>query len=252
MVTFSVKHGYKNKKEVQYEQMDNGLRVALWNTLELFFWNKREENASGLIEVGDYFWDQPLKIIVSALWIDLLNWSLDEMPPYWGDVKGELKHHLFYCEWHEVYSFVEYLAPLAENLERGSAQRFVERCNTVLKQQCSAWQFVKGTIIPISNEIELEEISSAMEIPFDSVRNQLQTALDCLSKRPVPDKRNCIKETISAVESLARKILDSKNETFGKLIPQLQKELYLHESNKETLRNYWKWTCEISRHGERD
>lgn len=252
MAIFSAKYGYKSKKEIQYETMDSDLRVALWNTLELFFWIKREKNSSGIIEVGDNFWDQPLKIIVSTLWIDLLNWPLDEMPEYWGDVKSELKSHFFNCEWHEAYSFIEYLAPLAENLEKESARKFVKRCNTVLEQQCSAWRFVKGTICPISNEVELDEIKLAMESPFDAVRNQIQTALECLSKRPEPDKRNCIKESVSAVETIARKILGAKSETLGALIPQLKKELYLHKNNEEMLRNFWTWTCEISRHGEKD
>ena len=252
MATFSIKYGYKNKKAIQYESMDNDLQVALWNTLDLFFWSKREKNASGIIEVGDNFWEQPLKIIVTVLWIELLNRPIDEMPSYWGDVKSELKTHFFHCEWHEAYSLIEFLAPLAEHLERGNAREFVKRCNTVLEQQSSAWRFVKGTICPISNEIELEEIKLAMESPFDTVRKQFQTALECLAKRPEPDKRNCIKEAISAVESLARKILDAKNETLGTLIPQLKKELHLHKNNEEMLRNFWTWTCEISRHGEKD
>lgn len=252
MATFSERHGLKLKKTIQLVDIDDDLKNGLWTALDLFCWMKRKQNMSGMLRIGDPIDDETLEAIVAAVWIKLLKLPLDLMPNEWRDLKGQLRIRYFKFQWHEIYTFLEFIAPRLESLERGNERRFVEYCNQVLKEEVSAWRFIRGYIVPISNEIEVQTIETAMSTPHEVVNKQFKTALASLSQKPEPDKRNCIKEAISAVESLVRKILAVESGTLGELIPDLQTELNLHEKYKETLRNFWLWTCDVARHGEKD
>lgn len=78
--------------------------------------------------------------------------------------------------------------------------------NQLFEKEYVGYRFIAGEIVPITDKSESAEIEQACLIPFDGARTQLQKALGFLSDREHPDYKNCVKESISAVESVCKVI----------------------------------------------
>lgn len=78
--------------------------------------------------------------------------------------------------------------------------------NQLFEKEYVGYRFIAGEIVPITDKRESAEIEQACLIPFDGARTQLQKALGFLSDREHPDYKNCVKESISAVESVCKVI----------------------------------------------
>lgn len=72
-----------------------------------------------------------------------------------------------------------------------------------------------------------------------------------MSDRQNPDYRNSIKESISAVEGFAMKLLNHESITLGKAIPQLKNKYGLHQNLLASLHKLYAYTCDEDgvRHG---
>jgi hypothetical protein len=82
--------------------------------------------------------------------------------------------------------------------------------NQTLETGRSGYRFVNGRLVPISSPVETEAveeaISSCRHSGLSAASIHIDAALECFSRRPEPDYRNSIKESISAVESVAKLI----------------------------------------------
>lgn len=78
--------------------------------------------------------------------------------------------------------------------------------NQLFEKEYVGYRFIAGEIVPITDKSESAEIEQACLIPFDGACTQLQKALGFLSDREHPDYKNCVKESISAVESVCKVI----------------------------------------------
>lgn len=78
-------------------------------------------------------------------------------------------------------------------------------------------------ISPITDEVELSEITEALSISDDVLHDHLDKALGYLSDRENPDYANSIKESITAVEYACNKITGEKNTTLGSLLKHIDK-----------------------------
>ena len=109
-------------------------------------------------------------------------------------------------------------------------------------------------VVPITDEIEMQEIEKACQTPFEGARAQLQKALGFLSDREHPDYKNCVKESISAVESVCETIVGSDNgATLGKAVKHLEEHgLKIHSSLREGISKLYGYACDQGgvRHGE--
>lgn len=256
MLIFSDRQGYEGKKPLQIDSIDDNLRNGLWNGLDLFFWGQYKSAVEMQISlVNRYFPDQPLKDIVTALWMYHLKLPKDSMPSKWRLIREQLREYYYGCDWFRVYNFIEYLAPEAENFGKGRAQKFVEYCNQVLETEQSAYRFVKGQIVPITNSTEIEEIETAIANPYDAVGTQVRSALSLLADKKNPDYRNCIKEAIGAVETATKLIAGNSKGTLGTVLPELKKLLNLHPAQVEGFLKLYGYTSDDEsgiRHGMMD
>lgn len=108
-----------------------------------------------------------------------------------------------------------------------------------------AYRVIDGQIVQITDEEEVVAIEQAMKVS-SSVKTHLSEALKLLSARPNPDYRNSIKESISAVEAICRKITGEN--TLGKALVKLEQngvkipsilqsaftKLYVYTNNEST------------------
>jgi hypothetical protein len=227
-------------KNLQLDTMDNDLRNGLWN---VYMQDVVQYFASidKLSEYGDFLWRFFYKL------------PIDERPNR-GRLIEEIKADFFSYNPFEVYNFIEFhvSSDFYYSLQFDSHQ-FINHCNTVLEEEFSAFRFLERMLTPISNEVEIGEITEALTVgdgtfntSYKGVNLHLKAALHFLSDKTKPDYRNSIKEAISAVETLCRALTNES--ILGKAINSFEKKgvkfnnefkagiekLYAYTNNKES------------------
>jgi len=133
----------------------------------------------------------------------------------------------FAAEWNEIYEFIEFTAEI-------QGKGFIFICNHFLKRELSAYRFVDGVLVEINSEEEIIEIEKAINTAdkYKPVRTHLSSALHLLSEKKKPDYRNSVKESISAVESLCKLLIDNNTATLGEALKIIEKENIIPKSLK--------------------
>lgn len=118
--------------------------------------------------------------------------------------------------------------------------------NKILARENSAYRFISGKITPITSNDEIEEIEKAVSAPdnYAGARTHLQTSLGHLTDRENPDYRNSIKESISAVESLTKKLVGDDKATLGQALKILETKHNLHASLKSAFMTLYGYTSD--------
>lgn len=158
------------------------------------------------------------------------------------------------ASYNEVLDLLEYICNWLSAKTYSCSEQFQKSFNSLFQQEYVGYRFVSGQIVPITDELEIREIEQACQTPFEGARIQLQKALGFLSDREHPDYKNCIKESISAVESVCETIVGSENgATLGKAVKHLEEHgLKIHSSLREGISKLYGYACDQGgvRHGE--
>lgn len=239
MSIFSRRYGYNPEKNIQIKSMDKELKIGLWNALCQHFWNHLEEDGIGNVIPKD-----ALRTAIRNLWLNHYKEPLSSMPYYWDGLYEEVTKRFGHSKWYEVFDLLEALYPFADNLKNGEANAFASECNRVFEMERSAYRFVGGHIVPVTNQSEIGEIEEAMVSPSDAVADQIRSALSKLSDKKNPDYRNCIKESIGAVETAARLAAGDPKGTLGSLLRDLKKKLNLHPAQVEGFQKLYGFTSD--------
>lgn len=217
-ISFSQRKGLRPfKKKMQIESMDADLKNSLWNTI-LDYYLKNQ--VKSLAEPhGNYL------VFFSKVWSDFFKSPTDEIltQMLWRAIPI-LKTQFLSFKWNEVYDFIEFLASNINPIENGqTADDFVNACNLILEREFSGYRFVGRTITEITSESEIRELEKALESPLKSVNQHLEQALALMADRNNPDYRNSIKESISAVEAICRKITGKDSSTLGEALNEIRR-----------------------------
>lgn len=157
------------------------------------------------------------------------------------------------ASYNEVLDLLEYICNWLSAKTYSCSEQFQKSFNSLFQQEYVGYRFVSGQIVPITDELEIREIEQACLIPFDGARTQLQKALGFLSDREHPDYKNCVKESISAVESICKIIVGDDSATLGAALKRLKEHgLEIHPSLKEGISKLYGYTCDQGgvRHSE--
>ncbi len=92
----------------------------------------------------------------------------------------------------------------------------------------------------------LKPISETMlrDSKFAAVAAHLQRALELYSNREIPDYRNSIKESISAVECIARIVAENPKATLGDALKAIEKKGSLHPALKDGFLKLYGYTSD--------
>ena len=157
------------------------------------------------------------------------------------DILGVIRDYFFQCEWFEVYDFLEYVVGYYEKL-MSPLSGFL---NQYLERELSAYRFVSGQLSDITDEQELEMLESALaDSRFNGVTAHLKRSLELYANRENPDYRNSIKESISAVESIARIVTDNPKATLSDALKALEKRGSLHPALKDGFLKLYAYTSD--------
>lgn len=216
--------------------MDDELRVALWNAYYLAVIERsKPQYGYGVTETfSDYY---------HRLWANHLKRPLDSMPKEHHYLADEAKKYFKSCEWYGVYDLIEFTT---QNLRTSLREDFERRVNSILERELSGYRSVSGKIVAISDKSEVESIESALNSPETprSVRVHLNQALQMLSSRTSPDYRNSIKESISAVESLAKSMTGDPHANLGAALQIIESQGKMHAALKKSLTALYGYTSD--------
>lgn len=181
---------------------------------------------------------QPLKqpLEVSETHKAFIALIRDENEPWDYDNESEtsaLAHHLKECAWTEFYDFVELVGAL---LIKKEADAFIDspdyfkdyqtRVNALFQEDGIGWSLGdKAELyrqVPKSLAKRIASTEAALEDQYSVARVHFQKALSYLHQHPI-DEANSIKETVSALESVARALFP-KASTLGVAIKYMRKD----------------------------
>jgi hypothetical protein len=230
-----------NTKVIQSESMDMDLRNSLWNALIAFYWALYKAPYSGGIGRGDYVNGSNLHQIAIAIYMFHYKKPIDTIEVYWEYFLQEIRTNFYKLQWYEVYDFIEFIV---QNGPIQSQKAFIESCNAVLQRENSAYRFIGGTIGEITSTEEVAEIEEALESAsnYQGVRVHLDRALKLLADKQNPDYRNSMKESISAVEALAKHLTGNPKATLGEALTELERRHRLDPVLKKAFSTLYGYT----------
>lgn len=219
---FSERKGYKTpNSKVQNEEMTVELRNSIWNVLDVNIWS-----AERFLYVQ--YREPDIQPFSKSLWFHYFKQPIDNRPERSADILDEIRKYFFKCPWYEVYDFLEFVLNYFKN------QYLNDFTNRILSIELSGYRFVEGHITNLTSEDEISSLTAALsDKEFPGVQTHLKTALALFSDKKKPDYRNSIKESISAVESMAQAITKNPKATLGDALKVLEKSTNLHSALKE-------------------
>lgn len=225
MKSFSQRKGLKPVSEIiQTDDMNDELRISLWNTLDMHIWSTKDYVNTYTSISTPY-----INSFSKALWVSLKK-PIDNLPQRGEDKLREIRHLFFSFKWNEVYEFIEFVI----RFYKINKPELSQHINNVLARERSGYRVIDGNVVDIIDEQEVEMLEEALkDIEFEGVNAHLKRSLELLSDRENPDYRNSIKESISAVESISIIITSKEKATLGEALNELEKNNKIHKALKE-------------------
>ena len=233
---FSERKGYKSISEViQHDGMDANLRNSLWNFLDTQIWDRK-----GFLHWTGFDYDKNhIESLSKYLWSEYFKKPIDSRPLTFINILQELRQYFFNCKWFEVYDFIECVLSYFDD------EKLYNAVNSVLERELSGYRFVNKIITEIIDPQEIETLEQAMtDSDFPAVRKHLRRALELYSDRENPDYRNSIKESISAVESLAKVITGKNKAKLNEALSIIEHRSMLHPALKAALLKLYGYTSD--------
>lgn len=219
--------------EIQVGAMNEELRNSLWNVFDVLIWSSK-----------DFMWVQYGKPGINNfsenLWFHFYKQPIDSRPEHSTRKLAIIREKFFSYEWYEVYDFIEFVIS-----KFGQNQHLVEALNAILERELAGYRIISGNVVDITGEQEVVMLEEALkDTRFEGVNAHLKRALELLSDRKSPDYRNSIKESISAVESIAKIISDNPKATLGDALKILEKNNKLHPALKNGFSSLYGYTSD--------
>lgn len=243
MKSFSERKGLKPVRQtILIDGMTEDLRNSLWNALHLAVWESEDfmHNRYGNLPEIDSF--------SAHLWFSYFKKPIDERPSFAYSNRSErilkiIRDYFFGASWNEIYDFLEFVVSAFQK-DKPHLTVFLNR---VLTNEMSAYRFIDGRLADITGEQEREMLDEALaDTRFAAVSRHLERALALLVDRKQPDYRNSIKESISAVEAVARLVSGSEKATLGEALKVLEKSGKLHSALKDGFSKLYGYTNDSS------
>ena len=227
--------------------MDSDLRMALWNVMLDSVWKFGNYHL-----IDGALWQM---LLVKRVWKDELRRPLDELPTTREWLVEAFKEWWFRAEWFKVYDvvnlYVEHIGTVGNPF--AELRVFREELDRVLEREGSGYRVVGNQLVEISNEEEIREIEEALgnERAGEGARMHLQQAVVLLAQKPEPDYRNSVKESISAVEAMARAVTENPKASLKEALKVVEERAELHVGLRVGLEKLYGYTSDEKgvRHG---
>ena len=231
-------------KSLQIEGIDVELKNGLWNIYKTHFL----ESACDKHEQTNKGSNRP---IFYSLWHDFFKASFDECHYNYHYAEENIKNFFFTEEWYRVYDLIEFAIQLEgkNNEIYFDVEGLVVNTNEVLEREFAGYRIINSRVAPISNIHEVNEIEKAADnlSNFSSLNicnSHLSASLQMISHKTTPDYRNSIKESISAVEALAKIISGNSKDSLGSAIDKIKGKLKIHGALEKGIKSLYAYTSD--------
>ena len=240
MGSFAERIGKRAARSViQTDSLDEETRTELWNVLHALQTAVDRAARSGSETEGK---------LLSALWRWQSKKPADEEPrdyQMWEIVKTSVLRD----EWFDVLDLIEEVVRYLKKFEDFQTDEIssivAEAMNGVFEQYLVGFRFVGGKISPLDSTTEAEAVVAAQADAdvIAGARHSLDQAVEHLADRENPDYPNSIKESISAVEAVVKKLTGEG--TLGAGLTKLEGAgLKLHPALKQAWSKMYGWTSD--------
>ena len=245
MTSFAQRMGLRAARSTtQRGDLDRETRTELWNVLVTL------RNVLSHIADESYRSDTTEGRLLDAVWVWEFKKPRDEMNSA-ENVWAAIKASILTADWYVVLDMVEaivkylerYKTPRSTDLPDAVAESF----NNSFERYLVGYRFIGNEITPIDSTAEAETVVNAQEdaesIP--GARHSLNRAVELLADRQSPDYPNSIKESISAVESIVKKVTGEG--TLGAGLNKLEAAgLTIHPALRAAWSKMYGWTSDAN------
>lgn len=220
------------------------MKNSIWNSISGFFYNDDNRKNDFCTYLAKNFRKSRADEVPRAKFITGCNQELDN----W------LSQYYFSLSCHELYDLVEFLVEQTRfpHSTDSAIKQKEDSFNQMFESERSGYRLIGGKISRITDPLEHEAVATCLdqlnEANMFGAKKHIETAQQLFSKRPTPDYRNSIEESISVVESIA-KILGTKDVTKvgGGISPALMvlsDKVKLHEALKLAFEKLYGFTSD--------
>ena len=231
------------KTELEKEGLSEELRNLLWSLVRDLIIDELRNEPTFNHRTGKENRYSPLVSFLRHIWLDFFKKPVDELLIRNGSLADtspldQIRNWFFKADWHLAFDFIEFCSRFDK--------RFQEICNNILKQEMSAYRFVDNQLVEISSKEEIIEIQDAIKNAgkYKSVKLHLKQAISLYSDRKKPDYRNSIKESISAVEAIAKIIVKNDKTTLGQALKVIEKTHKIPNALKSAFATLYGYTSD--------
>ncbi len=179
-----------------------------------------------------------------------------------SQVKWEVKRKLNRCDWHRVYDIIEAISykiwrrdasyPIMfGELFPKKASYFDKTINSVMREEGIGWKLIEGKVI-YRGEGPFEAVAEAApgylkQASLPIAANELQQALNDMSRRPDPDLSGAIQHAYAGVECVVRQVCGD-NATLGDLLKRYPDKI--PPALSTAIGSLWGYASQYGRHME--
>lgn len=117
--------------------------------------------------------------------------------------------------------------------------------NKLFEMECVGYRFVGNQIVAITEQTEIEEIEQSLNNSIGGCKKHIEKAVGFLADRERKDYKNCIKESISAVESVCQLITKNNKATLGQALKLLKdKGVNIHSAIESAFSKLYGYTSD--------
>ena len=216
----------------QIDEFDDVTRVRLGNTVLILLDDcllDNFENYFGPVKHRDDVNNRFCKEILSDLFCERTapyGYSF-----YWRDIfTDKIEPVILNATYNEVLDTLEYCCRWFVN--ESKKDWLYKYFNTFFEKEYVGYRFLEGFIVPITDEVELKEIAEACNNPYDGTRGHMRKAVQYLADRETKDYKNCIEESMHAVESICKIITGNEKAVLSDALKEMEKNKGIHPSLK--------------------
>ena len=246
---------------IQTDSFDKRTRICLYN----YFINVIENGGYGYNLSSSAHKDLYLDIYKNAYCETVDDYGAYNVALYIEDSKRNIKQTFMEGTYDSILTLIEYMSFLLDEkyiprqyknyeenqyyMDNNGIERIDinyiyirNQLNELFEKECVGYRFVGEKIVGITDKVEIKEIEESLQSNYDGCREHIKKAVGFLANREQKDYKNCIKESISAVESICCIIADKKNATLGEALKILESKCNLKGQLKSAFEKLYTYT----------
>ena len=216
------------------EKLTKKARNLLWEIVYISLQESIEQDFHGDINLKD-----PWRTILYSYHVLHLIRPGDEFVPEFSVHSSEIKELFLHGEFNRIFDFLQFV------LRDKSSPNYFHNSIKFILEKCTAYTIIDDgpSIIPISLPEQRKSIKEAFQSlapePFEAARNHLHKSVEHINSN---DWAGSIRESIHAVESVARHLNADAATSLTPALDALSSKIPLHPAFKKGIENFYGYT----------